>query len=128
LAPAFGSAASRRIKRKGLIFRPDPAGVTFSCMKRDAAVSILSGCAAELRDKFGVTELCLFGSVARDEARDTSDVDVLVSFAVSPSFTAFMDLKHELEQRLGARVDLVTRAGLKPRLRPHVEREALRVA
>ena len=50
-------------------------------MKRDAAVSILSGCAAELRDKFGVAELSLFGSVARDEAGDTSDVDVLVSFA-----------------------------------------------
>ncbi|HEX6245486.1 MAG TPA: nucleotidyltransferase domain-containing protein [Polyangiales bacterium] len=53
-------------------------------MKRDAAFSILSGCAGELRDRFGVTELSLFGSVARDEARDTSDVDVLVSFAVSP--------------------------------------------
>jgi predicted nucleotidyltransferase len=97
-------------------------------MKRDAAISILSGCAGELRDRFGVTELSLFGSVARDEACDTSDVDVLVSFAVTPSFTAFMDLKHELEERLGTRVDLVTRAALKPRVRPHVEREALRVA
>lgn len=97
-------------------------------MKREAAISILSRCAAELREKFGVTELSLFGSVARDEAGETSDVDVLVSFAVAPSFTAFMDLKHELEERLGTRVDLVTRAGLKPRVRPHVEREALRVA
>jgi hypothetical protein len=97
-------------------------------MKRDAAIAILSGCAPELRKKFGITELSLFGSVARDEARETSDIDVLVSFAVTPSFTAFMDLKYELEERLGARVDLVTRAGLKPRVRPHVEREALRVA
>lgn len=97
-------------------------------MKRDAATAILSGCAAELREKFGITELSLFGSIARDEASETSHIDLLVSFAVTPSFTAFMDLKYELEERLGARVDLVTRAGLKPRVRPHVEREALRVA
>jgi predicted nucleotidyltransferase len=39
-----------------------------------------------------------------------------------------MDLKFELEKQLGRRVDLVTRAGLKARVRPNVEREALRVA
>jgi uncharacterized protein len=97
-------------------------------MKRADAIAILTACAAELRQRFGITELSLFGSVARDEAGEASDVDVLVSFDVAHSFTAFMDLKYELEQRLGTRVDLVTRAGLKPRVRPHVEREALRVA
>ena len=39
-----------------------------------------------------------------------------------------MELKFELEDRLGKRVDLVTRSGLTPRVRPYVEREALRVA
>ena len=97
-------------------------------MKRDAALSILSGCADELRRKYGISELSLFGSVARDEAGDTSDVDVLVAFERAPSFTTFMELKFELEERLGARVDLVTRSGLKPRVRAHVEREVLRVA
>lgn len=97
-------------------------------MKRDDAIAVLSSCLEELRHRFGVVELGLFGSVARDEATETSDVDVMVTFAETPSFTAFMDLKHTLEEKLGARVDLVTRAGLKPRVRPHVEREVLRVA
>jgi uncharacterized protein len=97
-------------------------------MKREAAVAILRACAAELRRRFGIGELSLFGSVARDEAGEASDVDVLVSYEQPPSFTEFMELKECLEQRLGARVDLVTRAGLKARVRPHVEREALRVA
>lgn len=81
----------------------------------------------ELKARFGVAELALFGSVARDEAREGSDVDVLVTFASPPSFRDFMELKFLLEERLGAKVDLVTRAGLKPRVRPHVEREAVRV-
>ena len=97
-------------------------------MKRADAVQVLTECAAELRTRFGVSELSLFGSVARDEARDDSDVDVMVSFVSTPSFTSFMELKEFLEQRMGTRVDLVTRAGLKARVRPHVEREALRVA
>lgn len=75
-----------------------------------------------------MSELSLFGSVARDEARADSDVDVMVSFFSTPSSTSFMELNECLEQRLGARVDLVTRAGLKARARPHVERDALRVA
>jgi uncharacterized protein len=97
-------------------------------MKRDAALAILSACAAELRTRYGISELSLFGSVARDEAGEESDVDVLVSFHTTPSFTSFMELKFELEERLGTRVDLVTRSGLKPRVRPYVGREALRVA
>ncbi|MEY4511266.1 MAG: hypothetical protein RLZZ450_3388 [Pseudomonadota bacterium] len=97
-------------------------------MKRADAIKTLTECAAELRTRFGVSELLLFGSVARDEARGHSDVDVMVSFLSTPSFTSFMELKDHLEQRLDARVDLVTRAGLKARVRPHVEREALRVA
>ena len=97
-------------------------------MKRSEAVRILSACGPELRARFGVAELSVFGSVARDEARNDSDVDLMVSFDTTPSFTSFMALKEFLQTELGARVDLVTRAGLKPRVRPYVEREALRVA
>lgn len=97
-------------------------------MTRAEAVRILSACGPEVRARFRVGELILFGSVARDEAREDSDVDLMVSFDVTPSFTTFMALKEFLQTKLGARVDLVTRAGLKPRVRPHVEREALRVA
>jgi predicted nucleotidyltransferase len=97
-------------------------------MKREHALKLLSGCVDELRTRYGISELALFGSVARDEAREDSDVDIMVSFSETPTFTSFMELKDDLEQRLKARVDLVTRTGLKPRIRPQVEREALRVA
>ena len=76
----------------------------------------------------GVGELYLFGSVARDEARDDSDVDFLVEFTGSPSFDRFMDLKFLLEDVLGIPVDLVTRRALKTTLRFEVERDAIRVA
>ena len=76
----------------------------------------------------GVGELYLFGSVARDEARDDSDVDLLVEFTGPPSFDRFMDLKFFLEDALGIPVDLVTRRALKPILRSEIERDAVRVA
>ena len=70
----------------------------------------------------------LFGSVARDEARDDSDVDFLVEFTGSPSFDRFMDLKFLLEDALGIPVDLVTRRAIKSFLRSEIERDAVRVA
>ncbi len=57
-----------------------------------------------------------------DEAGQESDVDVLVDFEVGPTFDSFLGLKLYLEDRLGNRVDLVTRAALKPRMRPVVAR------
>jgi hypothetical protein len=76
----------------------------------------------------GVGELYLFGSVARDEARDDSDVDLLVEFTGPPSFDRFMDLKFFLEDTLGIPVDLVTRRALKRVLCSEIERDAVRVA
>ena len=78
--------------------------------------------------RFGVTSLRLFGSVARNEASDESDVDVLVDFEASPSFSTYMKLRIFLEDLLGAKVDLITARGLRNRVRPYVEREAIRVA
>lgn len=77
---------------------------------------------------FGVRSLRLFGSVARDEATEASDVDLLVDFDDSPTFSRFMDLRFYLEDLLGTRVDLVTENGLRERVRPFVEKDAFRVA
>lgn len=82
----------------------------------------------ELRRRFAVKELAIFGSLARGEAAAASDVDVLVAFEGPADFDRFMDLKFYLEELLGARVDLVTRNALRPRLRPHIEREAIHVS
>ena len=78
--------------------------------------------------RYRVQQLAVFGSTGRDEASDGSDVDVLVDFDGPADFDCFMDLKLALEQTLGCRVDLVTRAALRPALRQTIEREAVRVA
>ena len=84
--------------------------------------------AAELRERFGVKSLSLFGSAVRAEMGEASDVDVLVEFEGPATFDRFMDLKFYLEELLGRSVDLVTPKALKPRMRPAVEQEAVRVA
>jgi len=81
----------------------------------------------ELRQRFGVKSLAVFGSVARGEAGPDSDVDILVEFEGRATFDRYMGLKFFLEDLLGKRVDLVTRKALKPRMRPYVEREAIYV-
>lgn len=77
---------------------------------------------------YGVTSLRLFGSLARGEATLESDVDLLVDFESTPSFSRFMKLRIYLEDLLGRKVDLVTENGLKERARPWVEQDAIRVA
>lgn len=95
-------------------------------MRRDEVIRRLTDHRHEFV-RFGVKSLALFGSVARDQAQPTSDVDLLVEFESQATFDQYMDLKFYLEQLLGCRVDLVTRKALKPRLLPYVEEEALYV-
>jgi hypothetical protein len=97
-------------------------------MRREEAITALRGYLPALQRDFGVGRIALFGSTARDEATADSDLDLLVDFEVGPTFDSFMGLKLFLEDHLGKRVDLVTRAALKPRMRPIVEREAVDVA
>jgi predicted nucleotidyltransferase len=96
-------------------------------MRKEEVVRRLTDHRQELV-QFGVKSLGLFGSVVRDEAQPTSDVDILVEFEGQATFDRYMNLKFYLEQLLGCRVDLVTRKALKPRLRPSVEKEVLYVA
>ena len=96
-------------------------------MPRDEFLKILREHYAEV-SQFGVKSLFVFGSVARDEARPDSDVDILVEFDPPPTFERYMDLKFHLEDLLGCRVDLGTLETIKPRIRARVQAEALRVA
>lgn len=77
--------------------------------------------------KFDVKELALFGSMARDQARDDSDIDILVSFDGPATSARYFGLQFYLEDLLGRSVDLVTDKALRPELRPYIEREALHV-
>ncbi len=97
-------------------------------MERKAVICTLEAKRDEIQSRFGVGSLRLFGSVARDSASDDSDVDLLVSFVGKPTFRGYMDLRIFLEDLLGCEVDLVTETGLRERVRPQVETDAIRVA
>ncbi len=80
-----------------------------------------------LVERFGVVELAVFGSFARDEATDASDVDILVSFLEPATSRTYFGVQFYIEDLLGLKVDLVTDKALRSELRPYVEREAVGV-
>jgi len=96
-------------------------------VERDTAIAIIQHHADELRE-LGVATLEIFGSVARGQARDDSDVDLLVTFSRPVGLLRFVEVKQRLEEILGRRVDLVLRRSLKPALREAVLAEAVRAA
>jgi predicted nucleotidyltransferase len=69
-----------------------------------------------LKERYKVRELGVFGSYVRQEQTETSDVDVLVEFSETPSLLKFINLENYLSDNLGVKVDLVHKAGLKPRI------------
>lgn len=81
----------------------------------------------ELRARYRVRSLALFGSYARGEQTPESDLDLLVEFDRVPDLYAFGTLALDLEDALGLRVDLFTRSTLKPRMVPRVDRDLVRV-
>ncbi|MBL7154413.1 MAG: nucleotidyltransferase family protein [Phycisphaerae bacterium] len=97
-------------------------------MDKQSVLSKLSGCAPEIRGRFSVKALSVFGSVARGEAAEGSDVDVLVAFEQKATFDLFMDLKFYLEDLLETGVDLVTDNALRPQVRRSIDREMINVA
>jgi predicted nucleotidyltransferase len=77
----------------------------------------------------GVTGLYLFGSTARDQATQASDLDIFVDYDHGRPFSLLdlMRVQHLFEDANGGHVDVATRAGLHPALRSRIEREAIRV-
>jgi predicted nucleotidyltransferase len=89
-----------------------------------AVVQSISGVREELRGRFSVVRIGVFGSFARGDETPESDVDIIVELA-EPTFDHYMDLKFRLEEVLQRPVDLVMADTLKPRLKPIVEREVV---
>ena len=96
-------------------------------MNRSRTLQLLAEHKGLLTRHFGVTGLALFGSTVRDDAREDSDVDILVAFDGPATSERFFGVQFYLEDLLGRPVDLVTEKALRPELRPHIEREAVRV-
>lgn len=96
-------------------------------LSRDRVIHLLREHRAQM-DQFGVRSISLFGSVARDEATESSDVDVLVDFGPEPTFNGYMGLKFFLEDMFGAKVDVVTPGTLHPRIERNAMEEFVGVA
>ncbi len=97
-------------------------------MNKQQILDVLHNHIGDIQQRFDVKQLSLFGSAARDEMNEKSDIDVLVEFKGPATFDGYMDLKFYLEDLFGKEVDLVTASGLKPRARAHVEKDLIRVA
>ena len=96
-------------------------------MNRDDVLGLLREHKETLTQRFGVVELALFGSVARDRAKEESDVDILVRFDGPATSKRYFGVQFYIEDLLGRPVDLVTSKALRKELRPFVEREAIDV-
>lgn len=96
-------------------------------MNRADVLEQLAQSKATLAARYGVTDIALFGSTARDTARVDSDIDILVSFDGPATSVRYFGVQFFLEDLLGRPVDLVTDKALRPELRPFIEKEAVHV-
>ena len=96
-------------------------------MSRDEVLALLRAHKPVLEQRFGIVDLALFGSFARDRAGDESDVDILVRFDEPPDWRRYFGAQFYLEDLLGRPVDLATDKTLRAELRSYVEREAVNV-
>ena len=79
----------------------------------------------EFIQKYNLTYIGVFGSYARREENPASDVDILVEFSVIPTYFKFLELEEELEKILDKKVDLITKAGLKPLIKDKIIKETV---
>jgi len=87
------------------------------------AVEILKSNEELIRQKYGVKRIGVFGSFARGEAREGSDVDVIVEFRENAeNFDNYIELKYFLQEAFSRDVDLVTIDALRPQLRDDILR------
>ncbi|AAM05763.1 nucleotidyltransferase family protein [Methanosarcina acetivorans] len=81
----------------------------------------------ELRKKYPIKYMGVFGSYVRGEQSPSSDLDILVEFNGSITLLGCARLENELSDRLGIKVDLVSKTALKPRIGKHVLSEVVEV-
>ena len=72
-----------------------------------------------------IKEIGIFGSYVRGDQKNDSDIDILIDFEVYPSLLELISMEHELSERLGIRVDMVMKSGLKPRIGERILNEVI---
>ncbi|HUT73955.1 MAG TPA: nucleotidyltransferase family protein [Armatimonadota bacterium] len=81
----------------------------------------------DLRERYGVRSLGIFGSCVRGKRSRRSDLDILVEFDRPPTLLQFVRIERELSEQLGAKVDLVMRSALKPAIGARILAEVVPV-
>jgi hypothetical protein len=89
--------------------------------------STLSQHRKDISENFRVRDMGVFGSFVRGEAKEDSDVDIIVTFSAPIGLFKFMSLEEYLEGLLGLKVDLVSKDALKPRIGARILREVVYV-
>ena len=93
-------------------------------MTKSEALSILENHKSDFADRFGVERIGVFGSVARDEATENSDVDIVAQ--MPPNFGSLIELQEELEKEFGTKVDLIRmHNNMRERFKNRILREAI---
>ncbi len=80
-----------------------------------------------MEEKYGVERIFIFGSYARREQTEKSDIDLLVDFKQIPDLLTFIEIEEFLSKKLQCSVDLVPKRKLKPQLRDDILKEAIAV-
>jgi uncharacterized protein len=92
-------------------------------MKRDDILAILREFKRDYAEKYGILEIGVFGSTARDEAGEDSDVDICIK-TKTPNPFALVHIKEDIEEMVRKHVDIVrVRDKMNPFLREHIEKE-----
>jgi len=89
--------------------------------------NILASSKPELRKRYKVRELSIFGSYSRGQQKKKSDVDILVRFNPNASLFDFVGLGNYLEERLKMKVDVVSERGIRPELKSSIVKDVVRI-
>ncbi len=89
--------------------------------KLDEIIKILDKYKGELKRKYGIKSIKIFGSYVRGEQKETGDIDIIVDFEEFPTFVEFLRLQEELEEILEIKVDLLTEESISPYIKPYIK-------
>jgi predicted nucleotidyltransferase len=96
-------------------------------MNKTFIINFLKTHKQELRDQFGLQKIGLFGSYARDEQTEESDIDIAVEIESTNKFRSFFALKRYLEDNLHKKVDLGIESTLKPTVKSYITKDMIYV-
>ena len=99
----------------------NPPKANWQARSPEEISQVLKASMPEIKERYKVKSLGIFGSYVRKEAKKSSDLDILVEFDQAPSLLEFIRMEDELSEKLGIKVDLV----LKRALKTHIGRRIL---